>query len=117
MNIKINIVTEPYPAAITRKVYDALPAWCDCIRSRVGPEHNIMFVIYSLGVTLAGNSQAMRRETSLPHNARSACGTRVLRVRALVCVGIIHREDCMCANEYGKYGWWHVLASYSARAA
>ena len=26
-----------------------------------------MFVIYSLGVTLAGNSQAMRRETSLPH--------------------------------------------------
>ena len=50
-------------------------------------------------------------------NARSACGTRVLRVRALVCVGVIHREDCMCANEYGKYGWWHVLASYSARAA
>ena len=30
-------------------------------------EHIIMFVIYSLGVTLAGNSQAMRRETSLPH--------------------------------------------------
>ena len=50
-------------------------------------------------------------------NARAACGTRVLRVRALVCVGVIHREDCMCANEYGKYGWWHVLASYSARAA
>ena len=44
------------PAAITRKGYDALPARCDCIRSRVGPEHNIMFVIYSLGVTLAGNS-------------------------------------------------------------
>ena len=44
------------PAAITRKGYDALPAWCDCMRSRVGPEHNIMFVIYSLGVTLAGNS-------------------------------------------------------------
>ena len=56
------------PAAITRKGYDALPAWCDCIRSRVGPEHIIMFVIYSLGVTLAGNSQAMRRETSLPQN-------------------------------------------------
>ena len=55
------------PAAITRKGYDALPAWCECMRSRVGPEHNIMFVIYSLGVTLAGNSQAMRRETSLPH--------------------------------------------------
>ena len=44
------------PAAITHKGYDALPAWCDCIRSRVGPEHIIMFVIYSLGVTLAGNS-------------------------------------------------------------
>jgi hypothetical protein len=36
-------------------------------------------------------------------NARAACGTRVPRVRALVCVGIIHHEDCMCANEYGKY--------------
>ena len=44
------------PAAITRKGYDALPARCDCIRARVGPEHNITFVIYSLGVTLAGNS-------------------------------------------------------------
>ena len=44
------------PAAITRKGYDALPAWFECMRSRVGPEHNIMFVTYSLGVTLAGNS-------------------------------------------------------------
>ena len=44
------------PAAITCKGYDALPAWCACMRSRVGPEHNNMFVIYSLGVTLAGNS-------------------------------------------------------------
>ena len=44
-----------------------MPAWCECMRSRVGPEHNNMFVIYSVDVTLAGNSQAMRRETSLPH--------------------------------------------------
>jgi len=61
------------PAAITRKGYDALPAWCDCIRSRLGPEHIIMFVLYSLGVTLAGNSQAMRRETSLPQKWKLTC--------------------------------------------
>jgi len=36
--------------------YDALPARCVRMRFRVGPEHNNMFVIYSLGVTLAGNS-------------------------------------------------------------
>jgi len=44
------------PAAITRKGYDALPARCVRMRFRFGPEHNNMFVIYSLGVTLAGNS-------------------------------------------------------------
>ena len=44
------------PAAIARKGYVALPARCVRMRFRVGPEHNNMFVIYSLGVTLAGNS-------------------------------------------------------------
>ena len=44
------------PAAITRKGYDALPARCVRMRFRFGPEHNNMFVIYSLDVTLAGNS-------------------------------------------------------------
>ena len=42
------------PAAITRKGYDALPARCVRMRFRFGPEHNNMFVIYSLGVTLGG---------------------------------------------------------------
>jgi hypothetical protein len=44
------------PAAIARKGYVALPARCVRMRFRVGPEHNNMFVIYSLDVTLAGNS-------------------------------------------------------------
>ena len=44
------------PAAITRKGYDALPARRVRMRFRFGPEHNNMFVIYSLDVTLAGNS-------------------------------------------------------------
>ena len=45
---------ETLKEAITRKGYDALPAWCECMRSRVGPEHNNVFVIYSLDVTLVG---------------------------------------------------------------
>ena len=44
------------PAAITRKGYDALPARCVRMRFCVGPEHNNKFVIYSLDVTLVGNS-------------------------------------------------------------
>jgi len=44
------------PAAIARKGYVALPARCVRMRFRVGPEHNKKFVIYSLDVTLAGNS-------------------------------------------------------------
>ena len=44
------------PAAITRKGYDALPARCVRMRFCVGPKHNNMFVIYSLDVTLVGNS-------------------------------------------------------------
>ena len=45
------------PAAIARKGYvAALPARCVRMRFCVGPEHNNMFVIYSLDVTLAGNS-------------------------------------------------------------
>jgi hypothetical protein len=44
------------PAAIARKGYVALPARCVRMRFRVDPEHNNMFVIYSLDVTLAGNS-------------------------------------------------------------
>ena len=44
-------------------------------RNTIIPEHIIVFVIYSLGVTLAGNSQAMRRETSLPQNC--CCSSRI----------------------------------------
>ena len=48
--------------------YVASPARCvRSMRFRVGPEHNNVFVIYAVDVTLAGNSQAMRRKTSLPH--------------------------------------------------
>ena len=36
--------------------YVASPARCVRIRFRVGPEHNSVFVIYSVDVTLAGNS-------------------------------------------------------------
>ena len=47
--------------------YVASPARCvRSMRFRVGPEHNNVFVIYAVDVTLAGNSQAMRRKTSLP---------------------------------------------------
>ena len=36
--------------------YDALPARCVRMRFCVGPEYNNKFVIYSLDVTLVGNS-------------------------------------------------------------
>ena len=44
------------PAAIIRKGFDALPARCVRMRFCVGPERNNKFVIYSLDVTLVGNS-------------------------------------------------------------
>ena len=66
-------------------------------------EHIIMFVIYSLGVTLAGNSQAMRRETSLPQNARAGCPRHsgsirtqlgpTWRDRAAMCRGLLFAQE------------------------
>ena len=50
-----------------------------------GPEHMNMLVIYFLDVPLAGNSQAMRRKTSLPHTFTH--------------VSAYHRDGEACAHE------------------
>ena len=70
--------------------YVASPARCvRSMRFRVGPEHNNVFVIYAVDVTLAGNSQAMRRKTSLPQNPEGRIEKRTTD-QALAWVLILH---------------------------